>query len=243
VKILLVEDDRDLLDLLSYSLGRSGLNTITASDPPTALDAFRQQEPDLVLLDVNLGGWSGLDVLRVIREASTVPIILLTALDSEEDKVHGLELGADDYLTKPFSHAELLARIKARLRDDARGWAPTRDQARELVVGPLSLDAAAYTATLAGTPLHLTASEFRLLSYLMQRPGVYIPTTTLAVHLWGPLDAGRRATVRVLLHRLRQKLHAASARQVLLESRPRAGVRLVAQPSVNTEEAVERNTA
>lgn len=231
MKILLVEDDADLLDLLAYSLSRSGLTTLKASDPPSALEVFRSEQPDLVILDINLGGWNGLDVLRMIRESSTTPVILLTAMDGEEDKVRGLDLGADDYLTKPFSHAELLVRIKARLREHAQSWPAQPPEAREFVAGPLRLDPRAHNAVLHGVTLHLTATEFRLLHYLMQRQGMVLSPEALASHLWGDLDSDRRAAVRVLLHRIRKKFRVVQPdAEALLESRPRAGVRLAPLP-------------
>jgi CheY-like chemotaxis protein len=116
IKILIVDDDRELVDLLAFALQRAGLEPLRAHDGSTALRLFKEQQPSLVVLDINLGSSNGLEVLRQLRRKSQVPVIMLTAADSEEDKVRGLELGADDYLTKPFSHRELIARIRAQLR-------------------------------------------------------------------------------------------------------------------------------
>src|ERR671926_150798 len=126
MRILLVDDDRELIDLLAFALRRAGLGPIAAHDAPTALRLFEERNPDLVVLDINLGASSGLDVLRELRKRSPVAVIMLTALDSEEDKVRGLELGADDYLTKPFSHRELIARIRAQLRRSGQEWPAAR---------------------------------------------------------------------------------------------------------------------
>ncbi|MGH2498963.1 MAG: response regulator transcription factor, partial [Candidatus Limnocylindria bacterium] len=116
MKVLLVDDDRELVGMLEFAFGRAGLTTLAAHDAPTALARFEREQPDIVVLDIHLGAWNGLEVLKDIRRRSDVPIILLTALDSEEDKLRGLSLGADDYVTKPFSHRELIGRITARLR-------------------------------------------------------------------------------------------------------------------------------
>src|SRR5215210_4336392 len=124
MQILLVDDDRELIDLLAFALRRAGLEPLPAHDAPTALRVFEDKRPDLVVLDINLGAASGLDVLKALRRRSQLPVIMLTALDSEEDKVRGLEAGADDYLTKPFSHRELIARIRAQLRRSGTDWQP-----------------------------------------------------------------------------------------------------------------------
>src|ERR1700737_367527 len=116
VRILLVDDDRELIDLLAFALKRAGLEPVGAHDAVSALRLFDERKPDLVVLDINLGASSGLEVLKDLRRRSQLPVIMLTPLDSEEDKVRGLEAGADDYLTKPFSHRELIARIRAQLR-------------------------------------------------------------------------------------------------------------------------------
>src|SRR5205085_5739851 len=143
VRILLVDDDRELIDLLAFALKRAGLEPIAAHDASAALRLFEERDPDLVVLDINLGASSGLDVLREIRRRAQLPVIMLTALDSEEDKVRGLELGADDYLTKPFSHRELIARIRAQLRRSGQEWQPARRTPETRIeVGSIILDLA-----------------------------------------------------------------------------------------------------
>ena len=125
MKLLVVDDDRDLVELLDYALRREGYEVVRAYDGEAALETLNRERPDLVVLDINLGGSSGLEVLREVRRRWRLPVIMLTALDSEEDKVRGLESGADDYLTKPFSHRELIARIRAQLRRSGQEWPAT----------------------------------------------------------------------------------------------------------------------
>src|SRR5438874_7859418 len=164
VRILLVDDDRELIDLLAFALKRAGLEPIAAHDARAAVRIFEERQPDLVVLDINLGASSGLDVLKELRRRSQLPVIMLTALDSEEDKVRGLEAGADDYLTKPFSHRELIARIRAQLRRSGQEW-PVRRVTPEirLEVGSITLDLAEHSVTKAGQQVSLTVTEFRLL--------------------------------------------------------------------------------
>ncbi len=150
MQILLVDDDRELVDLLAFALRRAGLEPLPAYDASSALQVFSDKQPDLAVLDVNLGLGNGLDVLKALRQRSQLPIIMLTAFDTEEDKVRGLELGADDYLTKPFSHRELIARIRAQLR--RAGMVPDLkpDPAVRLDVGPIVLDTRTHTVTKHG---------------------------------------------------------------------------------------------
>src|ERR671930_833966 len=167
VRILLVDDDRELIDLLAFALRRAGLDPIAAHDASGALRQFDEREPDLVVLDINLGASSGLEVLRDLRRRSQLPVIMLTALDSEEDKVRGLEAGADDYLTKPFSHRELIARIRAQLRRSGQEWLPRKAPETRLEVGPIVLDLAQHSVAKDRRPISLTVTEFRLLHCLM----------------------------------------------------------------------------
>src|SRR2546423_2917822 len=151
MQILLVDDDRELIDLLAFALKRAGLEPLAAHDAQTALRLFEEKRPDLAVLDINLGASNGLEVLKALRRRSQVPIIMLTALDSEEDKVRGLELGADDYLTKPFSHRELIARIRAQLRRSGQDWQPQRRTSETRPeVGSITLGLAEHSVTQAG---------------------------------------------------------------------------------------------
>jgi DNA-binding response OmpR family regulator len=226
VRILLVDDDRELIDLLAFALKRAGLEPIGAHDAATALRLLEERKPDLVVLDINLGSSSGLDVLRELRRRSPLPVIMLTALDSEEDKVRGLEAGADDYLTKPFSHRELIARIRAQLRRSGQEWPVRRAPETRLEVGTITLDLAEHSVTKSGQPVSLTVTEFRLLHCLMSNAGAVVPTATLLKQVWGYNDPGGSDVVRVTVHRLRRKLEEDPARPQLLHTIPGVGVRL-----------------
>jgi DNA-binding response OmpR family regulator len=236
-KVLLVDDDRDLVDLLTFVLRRAGFAALAAYDGSTARRLLDAERPDLVVLDVGIGAESGFDLLRELRRRSDVPVILLTARGAEDDKVLGLGLGADDYVTKPFSHRELVARIRASLRraepreragDDGRPSAP----GSVLRVGPIALDPATHTVTRDGRPIDLTVTEFRLLHVLMARAGIVVPTRTILKQVWGYEDAAGTDVVRVTVYRLRRKLEAGASRHLL---RTVPGVGVMFQPS--SEEA------
>jgi two-component system, OmpR family, response regulator VicR len=228
LRILLVDDDRELIDLLAFALKRAGLEPVAAHDGQAALRQFEERKPDLVVLDINLGISSGLDVLRELRKRSSLPVIMLTALDSEEDKVRGLEAGADDYLTKPFSHRELIARIRAQLRRSGQEWPTQRVPETRLEVGSVVLDLAEHSVTKAGASVSLTVTEFRLLHCLMSHAGRVVPTAELLKQVWGYQDAGGSDVVRVTVHRLRRKLEQDPARPNLLHTIPGVGVLLKA---------------
>jgi DNA-binding response OmpR family regulator len=185
MNILIVEDDRDLVDLLTFALRRAGFRVHTASDALTALRLLEQTAPDLAIVDLNLGQQSGFDVLRELRQRSEIPVIMLTGRHAEDDKVRSFELGADDYVEKPFSHRELIARIRAQMRRNGRATSVPELTARQLEVGPLKLEEATHKATKRGQPLDLTITEFRLLEYLMINAGTLIPTRTLLKQVWG----------------------------------------------------------
>jgi two-component system response regulator VicR len=226
VRILLVDDDRELIDLLAFALKRAGLEPVAAYDAAAALRLFDEKTPDLVVLDINLGASSGLDVLKALRKRSTLPVIMLTALDSEEDKVRGLEAGADDYLTKPFSHRELIARIRAQLRRSGQEGPVHREPETRLEVGSLTLDTAEHSVTRWGKNVSLTVTEFRLLHCLMSNAGAVVTTSTLLKQVWGYHDPSGSDVVRVTVHRLRRKLEVDPARPSLLHTIPGVGVLL-----------------
>jgi len=226
MQILLVDDDRELVDLLAFALRRAGLETVPANDAATALRLFAERQPDLAVLDVNLGASNGLDLLKALRQRSQVPIIMLTALDSEDDKVRGLELGADDYLTKPFSHRELTARIKAQLRRAGRDWSGRPAVQTHLEAGAIVLDVSEHSVTKAGRALSLTVTEFRLLHCLMLHAGSVVPTAALLQRVWGYPDPGGTDVVRVTVHRLRRKLEEDPGHPTLLHTVPGVGVML-----------------
>jgi len=172
---------------------------------------------------------SGFDVCRKLRERGPVPVILLTARGEEADRVWGLDLGADDYLTKPFSHRELIARIRAQLRRSGQEWQPQRRTlATRLQVGSITLDMAEHSVTKAGQPVSLTVTEFRLLHCLMSNAGAVVPTATLLKQVWGYAEPGGSDVVRVTVHRLRRKLESDPGRPSLLHTIPGVGVMMKA---------------
>jgi two-component system, OmpR family, response regulator VicR len=226
LRILLVDDDRELIDLLAFALKRAGLEPIPAYDAIAALRLFDERRPDLVVLDINLGASSGLDVLKELRRRAQQPVIMLTALDSEEDKVRGLEAGADDYLTKPFSHRELIARIRAQLRRSGQEGPTHREPETRLKVGSLILDVAEHSVMRAGQNVSLTVTEFRLLHCLMRSAGAVVTTSTLLKDVWGYHEPIVSDVVRVTVHRLRRKLETDPARPSLLHTIAGVGVLL-----------------
>jgi two-component system, OmpR family, response regulator VicR len=241
IKILIVDDDRELVELLAFALYRAGLEPLRAHDGSTALRLFKEQQPSMVVLDINLGSSNGLEVLRQLRRESEVLVIMLTAADSEEDKVRGLEMGADDYLTKPFSHRELIARIRAQLRRSGQEWQPqTRTPTMRLQVGSITLDTGEHSVTKAGQQVSLTVTEFRLLHCLMSNAGAVVPTATLLKQVWGYADPGGSDVVRVTVHRLRRKLEQDPMRPTLLHTIPGVGVLLKPNPEPPSASATGR---
>jgi DNA-binding response OmpR family regulator len=201
MKILVVDDDLELLGLIEFALRQAGYLVITAASGPEALDTFRREQPDLVILDVNLPGFDGFEVCRQIRAESMTPIMMLTVRGSEEDQVRGLDGGADDYLTKPFSPRSLLARVRALLRR------AEIDRPSPLAAGDLSLDIERQTVSVGhAPPVRLTGLEFRLLQYLLANVGHCISAERLTTHVWGYRGVGDRQLLKQLVHRLRQKL-------------------------------------
>jgi DNA-binding response OmpR family regulator len=211
-KILVVEDDKSLSDALAYNLRRESHTPIVALNAPEALDLARRERFDLVLLDLMLPGGSGFDVCRDIRAFSTVPIIILTARDEDVDRVLGLEIGADDYVTKPFKLRELMARVKANLR---RVEMERRQESGGPVhSGRLTLDAEKRQVLVDGHEVTLQPKEFDLLRYLMQRPGSVRTRDHLLHAVWGHEYVGER-TVDVHVRRVRAKLEQAGLPRVI----------------------------
>ena len=207
-KILVVEDDRSLRDALAYNLRREEYTPVTAEDAPTAVLAARRERPDLVLLDLMLPGGSGFDVCRDIRTFSNVPIIMLTARGEEIDRVLGLEIGADDYLTKPFSLRELLARVKANLRRVSIDNGVAADDFIE--EGQLLADVPGRRVTVNEQVVVLQPKEFDLLVYMMRHPGTVLTRPRLLSTVWGHDFVGER-TVDVHVRRVRAKLEKVGA--------------------------------
>ena len=203
-RILLVEDEPSLVETVRYALEREGFGVIVARDGQEALDRFAMEPPDLVILDLMLPVVSGLDVCRRIRETSTVPIVIVTAKDAEADKVAGLELGADDYVTKPFSVRELVSRVRANLR---RSQMTVPDAAGEVLTGgPIRLDAARHEVTVRGDPVAFPPKEFELLESFLRSPGRLLTRERLIQRIWGGDYVGDTKTLDVHVKRLRQKI-------------------------------------
>jgi DNA-binding response OmpR family regulator len=224
-RILLVDDDYDLVDILEVGLRRAGYLVAHAYDAASAHEHLHDTPPDLIVLDVDLGGASGFEVLKELRRATDVPVLLLTARTSEDDKVMGLDLGADDYLTKPFGYRELLARIRSRLRPRSQPGVAHACDAGVLRVGPLTLDVPHHEIRREGRPIVVTATEFRLLRCLMLNADTVVPTLTLLKEVWGENDAGAADVLRVALHRLRRKVEADPAHPTLIRTVPGVGLR------------------
>jgi len=201
MKVLIVDDDRVLADVLAFTMRRAGYQIIQAFDGEAALQLWAEDRPDLIVLDVNLPKIDGFAVCRYIREQANTPILLLTVRDEEDDIVHGLELGADDYITKPFSPRQLVARAQAVLRRAGKIPAPAIRQ-----VGELTLDPSRREMRFGdGEAVSLTPLESRLLDYLMLNAGHVLTTEAIIEHVWGP-DGADRDMVRQLIHRLRGKI-------------------------------------
>ncbi|HEY3231829.1 MAG TPA: response regulator transcription factor [Roseiflexaceae bacterium] len=204
--ILIVDDEPTIVEVVELYLRREGFRVLTAGDGPAALSAVQQERPDLIVLDLMLPGMSGLDVTRQLRADGALPIIMLTARGEETDRVVGLELGADDYVTKPFSPRELVARVKAVLRRARPMPAPEPSASNVIAISGLRLDAAARTVTLDGQPIGLTAREFDLLLFLMQHPDQVFTREQLLDNVWGYTFATDMSTVTVHIRRLREKI-------------------------------------
>ncbi len=202
-RVLVVEDEESFSDALSYMLRREGYEVVAAADGPQALTAFDRSGADLVLLDLMLPGLSGTEVCRALRQRSAVPIIIVTAKDSEVDKVVGLELGADDYVTKPFSSRELLARIRAVLR---RGFDPDDVTDTAIEAGPVRMDVDRHTVTVDGEPITLPLKEFDLLELLLRNAGRVLTRAQLIDRVWGADYVGDTKTLDVHVKRLRSKI-------------------------------------
>lgn len=215
-KILIVEDESSFSEALSFLLGKEGYDVAVAATGTDAIKQFNENGADLILLDLMIPEVSGVEVCKTIRTTSQVPIIMLTAKDSEIDKVVGLELGADDYVTKPYSSRELIARIKAVLR---RG--SSEDVAPEngiLTVAGIRLDVGKHQVTVNGTLISLPLKEFELLEFLMRNSGRVLTRTQLIDRIWGGDYYGDTKTLDVHIKRLRSKIEADPANPVLIQT-------------------------
>ena len=206
-KILVVDDEKPISDIVKFNLAKEGYDVYTADDGEEALEKVTEVEPDLILLDLMLPKMDGLEVAREVRKTYDMPIIMVTAKDSEIDKVLGLELGADDYVTKPFSNRELVARVKANLRRGATATKEVEEIApSELVIGDLTIHPDAYMVTKRGETIELTHREFELLFYLAKHIGQVMTREHLLQTVWGYDYFGDVRTVDVTVRRLREKI-------------------------------------
>lgn len=223
MKILVADDDADLLDLVAYALGQAGYLVVKARDGNEAVARFRSDGPDLAILDINMPGQTGFDVCAAIRDAGTVPVMMLTARGEEQDLVRALDLGADDYLTKPFSPRTLQARVKALLRR-----AQLERSAGPTSAGRLTLDTDDSTVRIgSGQPIALTKLEFRLMQALLAQAGKAIHSDRLLILVWGHRGSGDRQLLKQLVHRLRHKIEPNPGMPQTLQTAAVSGYKLV----------------
>jgi len=215
-RILVVEDEETLAEAISFLLSKEGFEVEMAEDGPAAIAAFEKNGADLILLDLMLPGLSGTEVCRQIRAKSSVPIIMLTAKDSEIDKVVGLEIGADDYVTKPYSSRELIARIRAVLRRGETGDATSADGV--LSVGPIRLDSDRHVISVNSEQVALPLKEFELLEFLMRNSGRVLTRMQLIDRVWGSDYVGDTKTLDVQIKRLRAKIEKDPANPELIQT-------------------------
>lgn len=225
MKILLADDDRDLVDMLRYVFQRDGYTVTTVLDGEAALRSFQVEAPDLIVLDILMPKRSGLDVLREIRRASKVPIIMLTSLGDEESTVNALDAGADDYLAKPFRPRELRARVKSLLR---RGLDQSENERSEpLLIGDIQLNARTLEVSVAGRSVNLTPTEFALLQHLMVNYERVSSASQIIESVWGFDSDGSEELVRVTVSRLRHKIEPDPATPRYIVTIPGFGYRFV----------------
>lgn len=233
MKVLVVDDDRVLAEILAFTLQRVGLTVIQAFDGQSALKRWAEENPDLIMLDVNLPDTSGFVLCQQIRAQSDTPIILLTVRGEEDDIIHGLEIGADDYITKPYSPRQLLARVQAVLRRAGSQTEPTAfPQIRQ--VGEVSLDMQRREVVVAqGEPILLTPLEAQLLDHLMLNAGHVLTADVLIDRVWGA-EGGTRSMLRQLIYRLRHKIEPNPEEPHYIETIPGLGYGFTKQPTTNS---------
>ena len=211
--ILIVDDEKTIVDMLVYNLQKEGYNTLEANDGEEAVKIALNEKPDLVLLDIMLPKMDGLAVCKRIRQTLNIPILMISAKDEEIDKILGLELGADDYITKPFSVRELMARVKANLRKaelaniaTEGGGNDSKEDSNVITVGDLSLDLNKFEVKVRGEVMDLTLREFEVLKYLANQPGQVVTREVLLEKVWGYEYYGDIRTVDVTVRRIREKI-------------------------------------
>lgn len=228
--ILIVDDEKPIVDILVYNLQKEGYNTLEAGDGEAALEIALNQKPDLILLDIMLPKVDGLTVCKRIRQTLNIPILMLSAKDEEIDKILGLELGADDYVTKPFSVRELMARVKANLRKaeitnakeaaENAGSNTPKIETKKIIVGELELDLDKFEVRVRGQVIDLTLREFEVLKYLAKQPGQVVTREILLEKVWGYEYYGDIRTVDVTVRRIREKIEKdTSSPKILITKR------------------------
>ncbi len=229
--ILIVDDEQKIVDLLVHNLKREGYNTIEANDGVTAVEIAKEERPDLILLDIMLPRLDGLSVCKKIKNIYNVPILMVTAKDDELDKIVGLELGADDYITKPFSVREVVARVKANLRKveahlEAANTAKKEEQSKTekkntiIEIGSLALDLEKYEVHIDGKVINLTLREFEVLKFLASQPGQVVTREALLERVWGYEYYGDIRTVDVTVRRIRERIEKDTSNpQILITKR------------------------
>ena len=227
-KILIIDDEKPISDIIKFNLNKEGYETITAFDGREALKKFEEESPDLIILDLMLPELDGLEVAKEVRKTSHIPIIMLSAKDSEFDKVIGLEIGADDYVTKPFSNRELLARVKAHLRrteniESAVAEENASTTSSEIEIGDLEILPDAFVAQKRGEDIELTHREFELLHHLATHMGQVMTREYLLETVWGYDYFGDVRTVDVTIRRLREKIEDTPSRPEYILTRRGVG--------------------
>lgn len=211
-KILIVDDERAIVDILKYNLEKNDFETVCAFDGPEGLRLAREADPDLILLDIMLPGMDGFEVCRTLRdEGNNVPIIMITAREEETDKVFGLELGADDYITKPFSMREVVARVRTNMRRAATQAAPTEEPGNSINVRELTVDLDRRAVFKNGRELELTQREYELMKFFVQNPGKVVSRQELMTEVWQYEYFGDLRAVDVAVRRLREKVEDSPA--------------------------------
>lgn len=234
--VLVVDDEKPIVDILVYNLKKEGYNTLEANDGEEAVRLVIEKKPDLVLLDIMLPKMDGLTVCKRIRHNYNIPIIMLSAKDEEIDKILGLELGADDYITKPFSVRELIARVKANLRKSDNEYNKVVEEAKdngrvpnEIKVGDLYLDLDKFEVKVRGQVIDLTLREFEVLKYLAQQPGQVVTRETLLEKVWRYEYYGDIRTVDVTVRRIREKIELDTSSPKILITKRSVGYYIAAK--------------
>jgi two-component system KDP operon response regulator KdpE len=228
-RILIIDDEPQITRVLRAAMSAQGYDVRTANDPEEGLQVFKDWPPDLVITDLMMPGLSGVDVTRAIRTRTNTPVLVLSVRDHERTKVEALDAGADDYVTKPFSIQELLARVRAHLRR-----APERTTAA-IEAGDFVIDSSAHSITVMGSPIHLTPKEFDLLLHLARNAGKVMTHRALLTSVWGAQSAHQPEYLRVFVGQLRKKLEAEAGKQYI-QTEPWVGYRFVPEGLIGSEE-------